>query len=579
MHVYARGGLVQAYPPHDEPALLLEGSWPAHEPWRARWSLDDCIDARHEWIDVAAQHLAEQAGPSPHAAPGPALAWWHALGLRYYLVRLLRPICFFQDIAPDAAGKEMQLIAEAGRDEDYAHVLAALAEQAGGTLRVTWHAPLSNPPHRRAPRLRPPSLRAWLGRVAARRVPPRAADPDAPRLLICGSPAVFDSLCPALLAQGAAVWWLHERFPFRCWWRWRRSGMVHLACMGTSDAGSGSGAGAGPFCQAQRVGRLVCRGIDLGPPVERWLQARAWQYGSQHRQLLSSVWRHLPRVRPHLVVLDEDATPFKRVVVACAARLGVPTAVVQHGAECVRFGFVPLAADFFLAWAPAARQQLIRWGAPPERVLLAEGPLHQRAAALPRWPGLPSRGRPRILLLATVPPQEQRPDSVALHLTPRTFQDMWQALCTALKRCAPDCTLLIKPHPRTRDLSALRSLCSSTHLRVRWTRQHDLGCALSGCQLVVSMYSTAGLEAAAAGWPVIQLLPAGSKDILPPAPWGLLGSARHAGELETLLRGVLEGTLRPQPSPLAASRLPPLAESLLQLASSRQTEAEAMVCA
>lgn len=572
MKVFARGNLVPPDLPENEPALLLEGSWPT-EQHRLRWSLDDCIDARHAWIDSVAQQLADEAGipDDRQTPPSPNFAWLQALALRYYLVRLLRPICFFQQILPGAAAGQLQLSAHAGRDEDYAHVLGALVEQAGGSLHVVWHAPCGHAEHTqgRPPKL--PSLRPLLARAIQRLCRHERVDLHALRVLLCGSPRVFDPLCPELLQCGAGLWWLHERFAFRCWWRWRRKRIVQLACAPPS---------APTYDPPDSPKHLLARpisfgGIDLTGTVERWLASRAAQQGVWQQALLFSVRQHLARLRPHVVLLDEDATPFKRAVVAMARRVGATSAVIQHGAECVRFGFVPLAADYFFAWSAASREQLLEWGAPPERILLADSPLRARASALPRWPGILPGQQPCVLLLAAVPPREHRPDSVALHLTPATFHGMLHALCTALERCAPGCTLVVKPHPRTHDEAALKTaLDQAASLRIRWTRARRLAEALRGCQLVVSMFSTAGLEAAAAGWPVIQLLPAGSANILPANLWNMLGSARTAAELEPLLRRALAGELRVAPSAWNAASYPTLAQAVLQLAHMHPAEAE-----
>lgn len=575
MHIFAREGLVPDTLHNQEPALLLEGSWPAEQGRGPRWSLDDCIDARHAWIDAAAQELAEQAA-NPHAEhpDHPHLAWLHALGLRYYLVRLLRPICFFRDVLPRAAAGQLQLTAHCGRDDDYAFVLAALAEQAGGRLSIAWQTPPRKDRRAAAPRCALPSLRGFLA-AAHRLCQPRGSGSRTTRVLLCGSPRVFDPLCEDLLQRHTPLWWLHERFPYRCWWRWRARGIVHLAC---TMPGARRSAAAWQF-ERRCAQRISFAGIDLTPPVEGWLAARAAQYGPWLQCLLANARLHLHRVRPHLVLLDEDATPFKRGVVALARRMGAATAVIQHGAECVRFGFVPLAADSFIAWSAASRDQLVQWGAPADRVLLAESPLRGRAAALPGWPGTPPRDQPpRVLLLATVPPAAERPDSVALHLTPATFQGMLRELCLALERCAPGCTLIVKPHPRTRDAAALKAALAAARCCVQWTTARTLAQALRGCHLIVSMYSTAGLEAAAAGWPVVQLLPDGSSDILPPSSWGLLGSARSAAELEPLLRGALHGQRLPPPPAWAAAHAPPLAARILELAHPRTAPAELTPC-
>ncbi|HJT35733.1 MAG TPA: hypothetical protein VJ783_27135, partial [Pirellulales bacterium] len=89
--------------PTDEPALLLEGSWPDEERGRDRWSLDDAIDSRFAWIDRwAAKHAERLAQRYPSAGNDdrPTLAYLNELALRYFLVKLLRVVAFFDEVCP-----------------------------------------------------------------------------------------------------------------------------------------------------------------------------------------------------------------------------------------------------------------------------------------------------------------------------------------------------------------------------------------------------------------------------------------------------------------------------------------------
>ena len=68
---------------------------------------------------------------------------------------------------------------------------------------------------------------------------------------------------------------------------------------------------------------------------------------------------------------------------------------------------------------------------------------------------------------------------------------------------------------------------------------------LAKADCVLSCVSSAGVDAALAGLPVIQLLPTGSGPILPHAAWGFHGTARTAGELGNQLAQVLAGETSP----------------------------------
>ena len=120
----------------------------------------------------------------------------------------------------------------------------------------------------------------------------------------------------------------------------------------------------------------------------------------------------------------------------------------------------------------------------------------------------------------------------------------------------PAAELLIKLHPRTKDDPVIRTalarfpgLCGrivSGRLD-RWLAEADC---------VLSCVSSAGVDAALAGLPVIQLLPAGAGPILPHAAWGMHGTARTAQELGDQLAQVLAtDTPAGGPLPTAFDRL------------------------
>ena len=60
--VAARLSLLRALPMPGQDALLLEGSWAEPVGATRHQALDDTIDGRFVWIDVAAAELAEAAG-------------------------------------------------------------------------------------------------------------------------------------------------------------------------------------------------------------------------------------------------------------------------------------------------------------------------------------------------------------------------------------------------------------------------------------------------------------------------------------------------------------------------------------
>jgi len=545
----ARHELVDRVPALDGPAVLFEGSWPGGASPDSRQSLDDRIDARFLWIDRAASRLAEQAGapmflPDAGDPDFPPInpAWLNALALRYYLAKLIRLVAYFTEIRPLESGDRVRLVAARRRDEDYASCMTELCRLAGASCRVEWidraeRGTQTFPPNGR--------WRRGLARLCRLLDPPSSASGSRRRVVLCGNPSFLDPVCRELLGRGSRVWWLYDRFAIRSWARWRPRGAGQLVCE-SSDARTNRLLAAVPE-------KLECRGVNLAEPASRWLADRLSTHGPRQTKIVSRIDEHFRRVRPHAVVLTDDATPLARAAVALARRHGAASLVVQHGAPVCRFGFAPLAADRSLVWGRSSRAQLTRWGVPAERIDVVGSARHQRlddGLSQVRWldhagwlgssAASPQNARTRILLLATTPPRDDRPDAVALHLTGRTYAEMLRTALAGVS-AIPGAELIVKLHPRAPDDPITHAVLSEfPAVRRRVVTAGPVEPWFDEVDCVLSCFSSAGIDAALAGVPVIQLLPRGSGDLLPHDEWGLLGSARTVEDLHGLLHHALD---------------------------------------
>lgn len=542
MLIFARHQFVAAADDTDEPALLLEGHWPAgDERFSARQSLDESIDSRHAWIDVAASELTERVtGSSAFSYELPAgdrlsLAYINALALRYYFVRLLRPIAYFMDQLPGQSVGRVAVHLGRHTHDDYADVIPQLCRQAGLICDLHWHeqpsaAPVSPPANgllRRAA--------SWLNRNATRlvREHPHVSDGQLTRrILLCGNPRVLNPLCGELLGRGCQVAWLYDRFAFGACARWWARGVQQLTC----DSACGQ---SNRFRPSLGEPLLHC-GVELAPSIHGWLQHTCQHFGAAQSRLIDQVTRHLATWQPDAIVLDEDATPLPRIAVWAARRQGVRSLVVQHGAPRVRFGFAPLTADQFLAWGESSASQLAAWGVPRERIIVTGS----TSAASVKTRRTNSRSCPTILLFATTLPSDARPDAVEYHLTSQTHDEMLRMALAAVAGL-PRARLVIKLHPRCRTSDRVKKLLAEfPGLNCRLVRRGKPGPLLQQADVVLNCGSSAGIEAAHQGLSVIELLPAGSHDLTPAAAWGLFGSATSFEQLCTLLDRALRGDSR-----------------------------------
>jgi hypothetical protein len=553
-------------------ALLLEGSWPADAPCHVCRSLDELIDGRFDWIDQQAADLAELLGGPEvmlhglgRSADCISPAYLNVLALRYYLVKLIRPLAYLTEVQPLRPGDCLELVAAAKRDEGYADVLFQYCQAAGVHYRVRW---VQGGTTGRAGGF--PANRLWrrcMARLSGYLQPPLRPRSSGRRVVLCGNPRLLDLVCRELVIRGCRLWWLHDRFAFRSWLRWQAAGVGQLAC--------NSSLGGQNRLLVRVPERLECRGVNLARPVRQWLAEQVAAYGPRQTRLIEQIDVHFRRLHPHAVVLDEDATPLARAAVAVGRRYGAASMVVQHGAPYCRFGFTPPAADRILVWGRSSRQRLIDWGTPAERIRITGSPQHDRlrrqlrrrchrssgrfpaegsngksdrgdtsaeptgaAAGWQRHAGCP---RHRILLLTTVPPRDDRPDAIALHLTGRTYAQMLRTAFAAVAGIG-GAELIVKLHPRSGDDPVVRAVRTEfPSVGGRLVRPGSLEDWLGGVSCVLSCGSSAGVEATLAGVPVIQLAPPGATGFLPHERWGLAGTARSETELRRLLAQVAAG--------------------------------------
>jgi hypothetical protein len=518
-----------------EPGILLEGSW-SGEPSPERSSIDDLIAGRFGWIDDAAVRLAVELGARDagrFAGPGPAagvtFAWINSLGLRYHLVKLLRVAAALDEAWAADPPRAIELHAARGRDEDYADLLAELCRKHSVPMTAAWREssardrPLAAAGSWR--RMAAAAARPWMMRGKGR----------TPRVLFAGNPALLEPLARELARRGAAIGWLRDRFAPRSWLRWSVRGGSQFVC----DAHRGR---ESRFAQPEAIGPLPHDGLDLGPAVARWLSRQHTKAGAAQSRLLARIDQALQRFQPQVIVLDEDATPQARAVVAVARGVGVPSTVVQHGAPYVRMSFAPLAADCLLAWGETSQERFVEWGIPRQRIRVTGCPKHDAGVRRPcNRPGTAQGVRRTILFLATNPPADDRPDAVALNMTSAAHRRIVGAAFAAVARL-PNVELVVRLHPRCRDRRVFDDLLAPwTNLPVRVVYGgSSLGNNLARAACILSCGSTAGIEAAATGVPVIEILTHATAELLPAAAWGYFGVARTGHQVERLLAAALE---------------------------------------
>ena len=488
--------------------------------------MDETFDGRDAHLDAEAERLATSIADAAAVAPGGAnFADLNALRLRYAAVKWLRVVAWFERHAERDDREPITFHGDTSRDDEYQALLTAIAESTGRAFAIAHAASRSL-----ATTASPPANPLWrrlLGRLfASNRSPRRRAGP---RVLLCGNLRILAPVCEELLRQGAEPVWLYDRFAVGALRR-RMHGVRQLVC-NSSEATSHD-------FPSRLLQRPVRRGdVDLSASVEAWYRRAVAQFGPAQARLHHAVAQHVERLRPDYVVVDEDATPLPRAILACARRRGARTIAVQHGVCGIRFGFVPQQADVCCVWDRASARQLTVWGISADRIRVTGSPyveamLQEVAALRTRRPAHDRTSRPlRIAVVGAPPPRDDRPDAVEFRWTSQAYAELTDAAFGALAARA-DVEVWVRPHPRAAsDPHWARGVARLPSASVRDVSHLSQAECLAGVDGVLSFPSSLGVEAARAGLPVVLLMPARAGAILPAAWYGLRGPASTEREI------------------------------------------------
>lgn len=210
----------------------------------------------------------------------------------------------------------------------------------------------------------------------------------------------------------------------------------------------------------------------------------------------------LERLAPRAVVLASDAHRYARLLVVAARARSIPTFVVQHGALVKDDFYVPVVADKMLAWGPWCRDRFVELGTPPAKVIptgFVRAPAQTERVA--------RATRPTELLFAAQP------------LAPSVNQDLLTTVRTALE-ADESLRLTIRPHPgEGRRAELERVVAGWPDAVARRTAFSSPGRSLTddlaAAHAVVIAQSTVGIDALAAGAPVLLLRHAKVREAIP----------------------------------------------------------------
>ena len=232
--------------------------------------------------------------------------------------------------------------------------------------------------------------------------------------------------------------------------------------------------------------------------------------GIAYRQLFS-------RWRPSFMISTSDFWPAEFQCCWQAKRLGIPTAILQHGVMS-DLSVWPTYYDTFLAWGETFREQLLAQGAPPERIRVLGMPASDNLFARSiQSADKAKNGKAQVCLVFSH--TQDRIEEFAL------FEEFGQCLAETI-RSTPEVKWKIKLHPAEDDsFYQERGISKFGQLEIL-PRNVSLEQAVEGATVVCTIRSTAGLQAMMLQKPLIVLDLSSLSG--PPVTWPAQGGGIYA---------------------------------------------------
>ena len=250
---------------------------------------------------------------------------------------------------------------------------------------------------------------------------------------------------------------------------------------------------------ARRLKRLIVRLNNYSPHCAKRVEQN---YGAYIRLMVTSegmsiAYRQLFSMwRPSFMISTSDFWPPEFQCCWQARRVGVPTAILQHGVMS-DLSVWPTYHDTFLAWGETFREQLLAQGAPAERIRVLGMPASDNLFARSKQnAGKATNGTAPVCLVLSH--TQDRIEEFAL------FEEFGQCLAEAI-RSTPGVKWKIKLHPAEDDSFYQERAFSKFGQLEILSRHVSLEQAVEEATVVCTIRSTAGLQAMMLQKPLIVL--------------------------------------------------------------------------
>jgi len=295
----------------------------------------------------------------------------------------------------------------------------------------------------------------------------------------------------------------------------------------------------------QHQTEIALKDIDTHLPARLLSQMSGYSFGwdaqvlfmeniAQAKTYVDVYMDMLERLQPEIVILFNENSLPDRAMANVARMKGIPSIAIQHGLF-IGYVYRSLATDKMLVWGDEPRKFWLQQGCVPERVISIGALAHEKWQPLKKQATSVLHIKPCILFLG------QNPAAFISHETHRKTVDAVFRVIRAL----PEYDFVVKPHPGE-DIKPYQTAYDGlpSKFNVELLNGGKVEDAILESNLVITVFSTAGLEAMLLGKPVIVLNLSQEPSIAP-----YISAAELVESAELLpqaIRGIMEEPLRCQ---------------------------------
>ena len=228
--------------------------------------------------------------------------------------------------------------------------------------------------------------------------------------------------------------------------------------------------------------------------------------------LIDAIYRMMKLTKPSLIISIPGITPVERAIFRAAAKLAIPTLVIQHGLTGAKRTQQIVHSKYASVWGNAQKDWYAKFGNEKNRIFVTGNPNYDKLLAgnlnfmkieyLCNELGLDSQKG--IFVLATNVTTTIPPPFFSACRVEDEGEITFRAILRALEKFK-DKQLVVKPHPSETKQLYLDTLQEFPHLRerVKVVKQIDLYSLLNECELLLTPGSTVALEAMILEKPVL----------------------------------------------------------------------------